>query len=408
LKIDSLIANRLVFRKNTSFSGFIMRLSIIASAISVAIMIVTLGFVAGFQEAISKKVFGFWGHIRVHGQPGGEGLGGEEIPLQLSDTVYRKIVSAKGVLYADAVASKAALLKSSESMEGVLLKGVTAIYTRDRIIPFMKRGRFLSFDSSFNSVVISEYTARQLQLDTGSRAMLYFVSENQESPRVRPVQVTGIYATGIEEYDKSFVLTEMPLIQSVNQWKSDQTGSYEVTISDPQADLSIGETLLDQIPLSWYVSPVRTMFPNIFDWLHLQNTNRQLIIIIMCIVAIINLVSCLLILVLERTKMIGLLKALGATNRQVQNVFWRQGWIITISGIFLGTLLGLLFCFLQQQFGWIQLDETAYYISVAPVKIIWWQVLLVQAGTFLVAFIILMLPALLVRTIRPVAALRFD
>jgi len=371
-------------------------------------MIVTLGFVAGFQEAISKKVFGFWGHIRVHGQPGGEGLGGEEIPLQLSDTVYRKIVSAKGVLYADAVASKAALLKSSESMEGVLLKGVTAIYTRDRIIPFMKRGRFLSFDSSFNSVVISEYTARQLQLDTGSRAMLYFVSENQESPRVRPVQVTGIYATGIEEYDKSFVLTEMPLIQSVNQWKSDQTGSYEVTISDPQADLSIGETLLDQIPLSWYVSPVRTMFPNIFDWLHLQNTNRQLIIIIMCIVAIINLVSCLLILVLERTKMIGLLKALGATNRQVQNVFWRQGWIITISGIFLGTLLGLLFCFLQQQFGWIQLDETAYYISVAPVKIIWWQVLLVQAGTFLVAFIILMLPALLVRTIRPVAALRFD
>jgi len=408
LNISSFIAGRLVFRKNTSFSGFIVRLSVAATAISVAVMVITLGFVAGFQEAVAKKVFSFWGHIRVHAQVGGEALSGEEIPVDYNDSITNRLKSTEWVLYADPYITKSAMLKSTESIEGVLLKGVSSDFSKQRIMPFIKKGNFLHFDTASPSILISQYTARQLQVDTGSRVFLYFVSEQSETPRIRPVKVAGIFATGIEEYDKSFVFTEMSLLRTINKWNNNQAGGYEITLKNQEADMEVANAILDQIPVSWYASPVREMLPNIFDWLQLQNTNRRLIIIVMCIVAMVNLISCLLIMVLERTKMIGLLKALGATNSQVQKIFWRKGLIITITGVVLGTVAGLGFSFLQQYFGFIRLDESAYYIAVAPVKIIWWQVLLVQVGTFLVAFLILFIPSLLVRTIRPVRALRFD
>jgi lipoprotein-releasing system permease protein len=408
LNIASFIARRLVFRKNTSFSGFIVRLSVVATAISVAVMVVTLGFVAGFQDAIAKKVFSFWGHIRVHSQVGGEALSGEEIPMDYNDSIRNRLKSTDQVLYVDPYITKSAMLKSAESIEGVLLKGVTSDFSKQRIMPFIKKGGFLNFDTVSPSILISQYTARQLQVDTGSKVFLYFVSEQSETPRIRPVRVAGIYATGIEEYDKSFVLTEISLIRNVNKWRDDQAGGFEITLKNQERVEEATSAILDQIPVSWYASSVREMLPNIFDWLQLQNTNRRLIIAVMCIVAMVNLISCLLILVLERTKMIGLLKALGATNTQVQKIFLRKGLMIAIMGVVLGTLAGLGFSFLQQYFGFIRLDESAYYIDVAPVKIIWWQVLFVQIGTFLVAFLILFIPSLLVRTIRPVTALRFD
>ena len=371
-------------------------------------MVMTLGFVAGFQEAVSNKVFSFWGHIRIQSQSGGEALTGEESPITYSDSMTAAIKSNNLVLHADPYASKSAMLKSPESIEGVLLKGVLPTYSKTKVMPFIKRGSFLHFDTASPSILISSYTAKQLQVDTGSRVFLYFISEQSETPRVRPVRVAGIYATGIEEYDKSFVFTELSLIGSINKWQNNQAGGYEVTLKDPQKDEEVSQMLMDEIPVSWYATPVRMMLPSIFDWLQLQNTNRKLIIIVMCIVAIVNLISCLLIMVLERTKMVGLLKALGATNSQLQKIFWRQGLIITITGVLSGTIIGLILSFLQLQFGIIKLDETAYYLSIAPIKIIWWQVLLIQAGTFAVAFVILFIPSLLVRTIRPVTALRFD
>jgi lipoprotein-releasing system permease protein len=371
-------------------------------------MVMTLGFVSGFQEAISNKVFSFWGHIRVHGQAGGDALVGDELPIAFSDSVVKLFSSNKAVLYADPYASKSAMLKSPESIEGVLLKGVLPSYTKKKILPFIKKGGFLHFDTISPSVLISAYTAKQLQVDTGSRVLLYFVTDQSESPRIRQVRVAGIYATGIEEYDKSFVFTEMSLIRSINKWQEDQVGGYEITLKDPKDDEQVSQLLMDAIPVSWFATPVRTLIPGIFDWLQLQNTNRILIIVVMCIVAIVNLISCLLILVLERTKMVGLLKALGATNLQMQSIFWRQGLIITVVGVLSGTIFGLFLSFLQQQFGFIKLDESAYYLSVAPVKIIWWHILLVQLFTFAIAFLILFIPTLLVRTIRPVKALRFD
>jgi lipoprotein-releasing system permease protein len=410
LNIASFIAGRIVFQKSHSFSRFIIRLSAAATAISVAIMIMALAFVAGFQEAVANKVFSFWGHIRLQEQvPSVSGLS-EDLPCYKNDTIEKTLQSFPAIKWVDVFATKSAMLKTTESIEGILLKGVDASFHKERITPYIIEGKWLSFDTANAQypVLISAYTAKQLQLKTGDRAFLYFIENEESLPRVRPVTVAGIYKTSIEEYDKTFVLVGLQLIQKINGWGSRQIAGYELTLNDYTKDMRTSKQLLDSIPTSWYASPIREIYPNIFDWLKLQNTNRKIIIVVMCIVAIMNLITCLLILVLERSRMIGLLKATGATDAQIQSVFWQQGMMIAVAGIILGNILGLGLCWLQQTTGFIRLDEAAYYVAKAPVKIIWWQVLLVNLFTFIVSLLVLLIPSLLVRKIKPVTALRFE
>lgn len=371
-------------------------------------MILTLAFVSGFQHAIAEKVFNFWGHIRVQQHPSYSADLSDELPSRGNDTVLRLIKNNSAVRSVDAYASKASLLKSASNMEGVILKGVDANFSRERMLPFLIKGSWLSFDSTLPSILISAHTARVLELDTGHKAYLYFMSREAAAPKIRPVKVAGIYKTAIEEYDRSFAIVDMSLIQKLQGWGTDEISGYEITLNNYQQDRMTANALLDDLPVSWYATPLREIYPNIFDWLELQNTNRTLIIVIMCIVAVINLISCLLILVLERSKMIGLLKALGSRDALVQGIFWRQGIYISLRGILWGNILGLILCFLQQTTGFIRLDESAYYLQVAPVRLIGWHVLAVNAGTFIVCVLLLSLPALLVRKIEPVRALRFD
>jgi lipoprotein-releasing system permease protein len=293
-------------------------------------------------------------------------------------------------------------------MEGIMLKGVGKDFSRERFSSFITNGQGLSFDTLHPSVIISAHTARALTLDTGQFVYLYFMNERSEKPRVRKARVAGIYKTAIEEYDRKIAITEMDLLQKMQGWEKTYVSGYEVTVDDHRKDSVIINSMLDIMPVDWYVTSVKEIYPNIFDWLNLQDTNRGLIIGIMCIVAIINLISCLLILVLERRRMIGALKAFGATDWQVQGIFWRQGMLIALKGIFWGNVVGLLFCWLQSYFGLIRLDESAYYIRVAPVKLIGWHVLYVNAGTILICLSTLLIPSLLVRKINPVQALRFS
>jgi lipoprotein-releasing system permease protein len=410
LNIASFIANRIVWQKNQSFSRFIIRLSAGATAISVAIMILALAFVAGFQEAVANKVFSFWGHIRVQQElPSASGLA-EELPTFKNDTIEKKLQAIKQIQWVDAFATKSAMLKTTESIEGVLLKGVDVSFHKERITPYIIDGNWLTADSSVAQypILISAYTAKQLLLKTGDKAYLYFIDNEESTPRIRPVIVCGIYKTSIEEYDKTFALVNLDLIQKINGWSNNHIAGYEITLTDYSDDEEVNNQLLDEIPTSWYSTPVRAIYPNIFDWLNLQNTNRRMIIVIMCVVAIMNLITCLLILVLERSRMIGLLKATGAGNWQIQSIFWRQGLLISMAGVLLGTVVGVGLCWLQQLTGFIHLDEAAYYVKEAPVKLIGWQVLLVIAITFLVSLIVLLIPSLLIRKISPVKALRFE
>lgn len=410
MNVASFIARRLVFQKNQSFSRFIIRLSAAATAISVAVMILAFAFVEGFQFTVSSKVFSFWGHLRVQQQQSSTSGLAEELPVEKNDSVYNILRNHKQVKYADAFATKSAMLKTKETIEGVLLKGVEKNFSKERLLPFLVEGKWIQFDDSTknNQVLISQYTSRQTNAKVGDKILIYFIDNNSTAPRVRPVTVCGIYKTGIEEYDKTFAIVDINLIRKLNAWTPTQIGGYELTLQDYRTDYQTNKELLDQIPVEWFSTPLREIYPNIFDWLELQNINKKVILIVMCIVAIINLISCLIILVLERSKMIGLLKATGATNQQVQTIFWNQALIIAVTGIIAGTLLGLGICWLQQATGFIKLDEAAYYVAEAPIRIIWWQVVLINIITFVISFLILLIPSLLVRKISPVKALRFE
>jgi lipoprotein-releasing system permease protein len=291
-----------------------------------------------------------------------------------------------------------------------LLKGLDSTYDFKHLSGFLKQGRWVQFPNSAYSreIAISSYTAAQLHLKINDRILIYFIRPDG-SMRPDKLTVVGIYRTGIEEYDKTFAIGDIRLIQRLNNWENFEIGGYEVFLNDYKKMDDVSNEIYESsiFPQLWETQTVKEIYPNIFDWLQIQNTNQGILITIMIIIAIINLITCLIILVLERLRMIGVLKALGATDWGVQRIFLQHSVIITFTGIILGTLLALGLLFLQIKTGFIRLNEEAYFMDVAAVKIEWWQVLVVCGGTLLVSFLVLLIPSFIVRKIQPVKAIRF-
>ena len=402
------IAKRIAFNKQRSFSRFIIRLSTAATALSVMAMIITLSFVNGFQQTISQKVFSFWGHIRVQHFEAGKALVAEESPITKNDSVQQIIQQQKGVQRVAIFATKSAVLEKKKEIEGVLFKGIDAHYDSSQLHQFIKKGRWLRFDDSLYSkeILVSVPIANELQLKINDTLNIYFISSSGNNSR-RKLLVAGIFKTGIEEYDKLFAIGDIRLIQRINDWQPDQIGGYEVFVNDYKQMDSINYQLADKLPNVWAGKTIQEVYPNIFDWLNIQDVNRNVIFAVMAIVAIINLITCLLILVLERTRMIGIFKAVGATDGTIQKIFLYHASLIALVGIGIGFVAGIGICLLQQYFGFIKLDEANYYVAVAPIQIIWWQVILICVVTAVVCFISLIIPTLLVRKIKPVKAIEF-
>ncbi len=410
LKVAGFIANRIAFNQQRSFSRFIIRLSIVATVISVAVMIITLAFANGFQETVSQKVFSFWGHVRIQEKQPDMSLIAEKNPIIKNDTLVAAIKQDPLVRSIHPFATKYAILKTKDEIEGVMVKGLDSTYDFDHFKSFIKEGRPLQFnDSSYSrEIMISTYTAQQLKLKLNDRILIYFIRDDG-SLRPDKLTIAGIYKTGIEEYDKTFAIGDIKLIRRLNDWDPDMIGGYEVFLHDYQ-QMDKAENELYEIPNfpgTWDTRSIKKISPNIFDWLNMQNVTRNVLIIFMIIVAVINLITCLIILILERLRMIGVLKALGATDWTVQKIFLRHSAIITITGIIIGTILGLGILYLQKETGFIKLKEEAYYLSEAAVKIVWWQVGAICTGTLIVCFLILMIPSILVRRVRPVKAIHF-
>jgi lipoprotein-releasing system permease protein len=410
LNFSRFIARRIAFNSQHSFSRFIIRLAIAATAIGVMAMILTISFAKGFQHAIADKMYGFSGHIRIQHFDAEKTAGDSATPISVNDTVLSVIQHDPGVKYVYAFATKDAILKGPESFEGLKLKGVEPGFSFDHLQEFLKSGKWIHFpDSSYsNEINLSSYTASQLNLKAGDKLYAYFIQPDG-SKRVRPMIVAGTFKTGIEYYDRVNALVDIRLIQRLNGWIPGEISGYEVFVNDYLMADSISNRIFEKLPAKWNSQSIKEIYGNIFDWLNLQDTTILIVIVIMILVAILNLVTCLIILLLERTHMIGLLKSMGSRDGGIQKIFLYHGALITVGGIVLGNLFGLLLYWLQNRYGIITLPEDSYYISTAVVYITWQQVWLVNLGTFVICFTVLLLPSFfIIRRLNPVKAIAFS
>lgn len=409
MQLASFLAKRIAFNNQHSFSRFIIRLATAATALSVAAMIITLAFVNGFQYAVSNKIFNFWGHLRVQEYEPGKSYIAEETPWPPNDTTLRVLHEFPQIKQVQAFATKSAVVENNKEIEGILFKGVESNYNFNNLNTFLQQGRFPNFnDSSYSKdILLSQFIANELRIKLNDSVNVYFINQQEGRAFVRRLHVCGIFKTGMDEYDKTFAIGDLRLLRRIYNWQHNEIGGYEIFLKDYKKMDTINTQLYNMLPQAWISRTIKEIYPNIFDWLQIQDVNRTVIFTVMSIVAVINLLTCLLILILERTKMIGILKAVGSRDWTIQKIFLYHSGIIAGVGILIGLVVGLGICILQQHTGFIKMDESAYYVSEAPVFIIWWQVAAVCIGTLLVCLLALLLPTLFIKTIQPVKAIQF-
>lgn len=389
------------------FSRPIVRISVIGIALGLAVMILTIAIVTGFQKEIREKVIGFGSHIQVSKFDNNESY--EYSPVDRDPAFLKTIRAQEGIAHVQVFATKAGILKANDEIHGVVVKGVGPDFDWNFFKKSLVEGRtFTVSDTGLTrDIVISRYIASRLKIKLNDSVPVYFIQDNTQ--RVRKFVVCGIYETGLgQQFDEVYVLADIGHIQKLNGWDKKQVAGFEILISDFKKIDELTEFVNGEIGFELHSRNIKELTPQVFSWLDAQDINAIIVVVLMVIVASINMISALLILILERTNMIGILKALGATNWSIRKVFLYNAAYLIAKGLLWGNIIALAFCFVQKQFGIFKLDPESYFISQVPVNVDAISILLLNVGTMLICVLMLIIPSYIVTRITPVKAIRFS
>jgi lipoprotein-releasing system permease protein len=411
LNLEHFIAKRLITAKDhkSSISAPIIKIALTAIAIGIVMMIVSIATGIGLQQKIRQKVSAFNGHIVISNFNGNESDGSIE-PVSTNQKFYPKFNAIKGINHIQAVATKLGMIRTETDFEGITFKGVGKDYKWEYIEEYLIEGRLPKLKSDLNEeVLISQYLANRLKLKLNDSFNTFFLNEGiSKLPKSRRFKIVGIYNSGFQEFDATHIIGDIRHIQRLNKWSANQVGSFEVFVDDFTKIDEKGQQVYEEIPSTLNAQTIVEKYYYIFDWLKLFDFNIIVILIIMVIVSAINMVVALLVLILERTQMIGILKSLGLDNWSIRKIFIYNSLYLILRGLFWGNTIGIGLLLVQKKFEIIKLNPESYYVNVAPVEINILYILALNIGTVLVCLLVLLIPSYLITKISPAKTIRFD
>jgi len=407
LNPEFFIASRIIKgdKKNQNISKPIVKIAIFGIALGLAVMIIAIAIVIGFKQQIRNKVVGFSAPILIQNFDSNNSL--EPIPIDKNQPFLSVLKGMQGINHIQTYTIKTGIIKTSEEMEGVVVKGIGKDFDWNFFNDKLIEGKIISLSDTAksNEIIVSKKIAEKLKLKLGDDLLMYFI---QQPPRMRKFTIVGIYQTGLEQFDERFVLADIAHIQKLNDWTENQIAGFEISLNNYDDMDDIAEQIQNEIPFDLRAKTIREANPQIFDWLDLQDVNVQIILILMVLVSGINMIATLLILILEKTNTIGILKTLGMQNFSIQKIFLFNAAYIIGRGMFWGNLIGLSLCFIQLKFGIFKLNEANYYLSQIPINLNLWWILLLNIGILFICVLMLVIPSYIISKISPVKAIRFN
>lgn len=402
----SFISKRIFSLSKDNLSSTVMRIAVTSVALGIAIMLISIAVVVGFKNQIKDKVVGFVAPIHIQALNQNESI--EETPF-LFDSVLNARLNKPFITEMHKTANKAGIIKTDDEIQAVVLKGVDAEYNWSYINSYLVDGvtpQYIDNERS-NDIVISKIISKKMNLSVGDPARIWFVDKDMKA-RGRKFNVVGIYETGLQECDEHYVYCDLDQIRRLNGWESGEIGHLEIWVDNQELTDDYNRQIYYSIPTNLVSYTAMESYPHIFDWLELQDMNVVIIIALMLLVAGITIISMLLIIILERTSTIGLLKAMGASNGLIRSIFLKRSCRILLIGMVIGNVVGIGLCLVQQFTHCISLSPESYYLSAVPIELNLWYILLLNAGTLVLWVLMLLLPTMLINNIRPSKSIRFE
>lgn len=411
MNFEFFIARRIIASKDykSSISAPIIKIAISAIAIGIIMMLVSIATGVGLQKKIREKVSAFNGDIIITNFDTNFSNDSQN-PISKNQPFYPKFKTIEGIKHVQVTASKAGVIRTPTDFEGIVVKGVGGDYDWSYFKDFLVEGKLPDFKDKLNEdILISEYLANRLHLKLGDKVVTYFLNDAiSKTPRSVGFKIVGIYNSGFQQFDEQFIIADIRHIQRLNKWKDDQIGAFEVYVNDFDDINKIGNEVYNETGSTLDTQTIRNKFASIFEWLDLFDFNIIMIIGIMILVAGINMITALLVLILERTQMIGILKALGSSDWSVRKIFLYNAMYLIGVGLFWGNLIGIGLMLIQKYGKVFKLNPDTYYVNEAPVYLSLDYILMLNAGTFLLCLIMLLIPSFIISKISPVKAIRFE